>query len=136
MLLCASPGSIAKQFYVAASGTRIRNLGQFLLRFTTRDGHDGSLLFQLASVNQALASVSHLANIGFCVVFNKHEGKEVSYILHKPISFILHNSGEKEGCTYLTLGQRQKLRRVLARLSRGRAKQGFARKTPKSQETE
>ena len=28
-LLSASPGSITKQFYVAASGTRLGNLGQF-----------------------------------------------------------------------------------------------------------
>ena len=83
ILLCASPGSIAGFFYVAASGTRIANLGQFLLRFTTRDGHDGSMLFQVASVNKALASVSHLTDIGFCVVFNKHEGRDVSYLMHK-----------------------------------------------------
>ena len=30
-LLCASPGSIARLFYVAASGTKIFNLGQVLL---------------------------------------------------------------------------------------------------------
>ena len=72
-----------KLFYVAASGTRIPNLGQFLLRFVTRDGHEGGLLFQVAAVNQALASVSHLTDIGFCVVFNKHDGRDVSYLLHK-----------------------------------------------------
>ena len=83
VLLCASPGSIAKQFYVAASGTRLGNLGQFLLRFTTRDGFEGALMFQVASVNKPLASVSHLTDIGYCVVFNKHEGRDVSYLLHK-----------------------------------------------------
>ena len=72
-----------KLFYVATSGTRIPNLGQFLLRFVTRDGHEGGLLFQVAAVNKALASVSHLTDIGYCVVFNKHEGRDVSYLLHK-----------------------------------------------------
>ena len=82
-LLRASPGSIAKQIYVAASGTRIGNLGQFLLKLTTREGHEEGLIFQVASVNKPLASASHLTDIGYCVVFNKHEGKDVSYLLHK-----------------------------------------------------
>ena len=81
-LLCASPGPLAKQFSVAASGTRLGNLGQFLLKFTTRDGFEGSLMFQVASVNKPLASVSHLADIGYCVEFNRHEGRDGSYLLH------------------------------------------------------
>ena len=82
-LLRASPGSVARQFYVAASGTRLDNLGQFLLKFTTREGFEGGIIFQVASVNKPLASVSHLTDIGYCVVFNKHEGKDVSYLMHK-----------------------------------------------------
>ena len=82
-LLSASPGSIAKQFYVAASGTRLGNLGQFLLKFTTREGSEGGLVFQVASVNKPLASVSHLTDIGYCIVFNRHQGRDVSYLLHK-----------------------------------------------------
>ena len=49
----------------------------------TSNGHEGSLTFQVAAVNKALASVSHLTDIGFCVVFNKHDGRDVSYLLHK-----------------------------------------------------
>ena len=82
-LLRASLGSIAKQFYVAASGTRLGNLGQFLLKFTTREGYEGDLIFQVASVNKPLASVSHLTDLGYCVVFSKHEGNDVSYLLPK-----------------------------------------------------
>ena len=37
----------------------------------------------MASVNKPLASVSHLTDIGYCVVFNKHNSRDVSYLLHK-----------------------------------------------------
>ena len=40
-------------------------------------------MFQVASVNKPLASVSHLTDIGYCVVFNRHEGRDVSYVVHK-----------------------------------------------------
>ena len=40
-------------------------------------------MFQVASVNKPLASVSHLTDIGYCVVFNRHQGRDVSYLLHK-----------------------------------------------------
>ena len=51
-LLKASPGSIAGQFYVAASGTRLANLGQILVKFLTKDGGKAEILFQVADINK------------------------------------------------------------------------------------
>ena len=82
-LLRASPGSIAGQFYVAASGTRLANLGQFLLSFWTKDGVLAEIMFQVADINKPLCSVSHLTDMGYCVVFNRHNNRDVSYIMHK-----------------------------------------------------
>ena len=84
VLIKASQGSIAGLFYVAASGSQIYNDGQFDLTFFTKEGHRGSLLFQCVETNKPLCSVSHLTDEDFCVVFNKHNGKDVSYMMHKP----------------------------------------------------
>ena len=82
-MLGASPGSIAGHIYVAASSTRLANLGQFLLKFWTKDGVKAEIMFQVADINKPLCSVSHLTDMGYCVVFNRHLGKDVSYIMHK-----------------------------------------------------
>ena len=58
-------------------------MGQFVLKFMCRDGTQAQLLFQVADINKPLASVSHLTDIGYCVVFNKIGGRDVSYLLHK-----------------------------------------------------
>ena len=83
-LIRASVGSVRGLYYIAASGTRILNNGELTLNFFTRDGHKSSLIFQCAEINKPLCSVSHLTDNEFCVVFNRHEGRDVSYILHKP----------------------------------------------------
>ena len=82
-LLGVSPGSLAKQFYIAASGTKLMNLGQFMMSFYTKDGVKAEVLFQIADINKPLCSVSHLTDLGYCVVFNRHNNKDVSYIMHK-----------------------------------------------------
>ena len=82
-LMRASAGSLAGLFYVAASGQKLNNLGEFLFKFVTPDGSEASIMFQLADINKPLASVAHLTDLGYCVVFNRHNGRDVSYLLHK-----------------------------------------------------
>ena len=85
----ASMGSLRGLFYIAASGTRIANDGEFTFGFFSKEGHKGSLISQCAKVNKPLCSVSHLPDNGFCVVLNRHDGKDVSYIFHKPTKIIM-----------------------------------------------
>ena len=58
--------------------------GEFKLDMFSKEGHGGSLIFQCAEINKPLCSVSHLTDNEYLVVFNIHEGNDVSYILHKP----------------------------------------------------
>ena len=60
------PSAISKagKTFRAANGSRIRNLGQIRVNFTSREGHRCSLPFQVAEVEHALLSVSHLARSG------------------------------------------------------------------------
>ena len=78
-LVRPSPGSMANMFYVAASGTRLANMGQCMLKIICIDGTKAQLQFQVADINKPLASVSHLTDCGYCVVFNKINGRDVSY---------------------------------------------------------
>ena len=68
-LLKASAGSRAGLFYVAASGTKLHNLGEFMLKLITSDGANASIMFQVANTSKPLASVAHLTDLGYCVVF-------------------------------------------------------------------
>ena len=68
---------------MAASGTRLAKLGQVLFKSLTKDGVKAEIMFQVADINKPLCSVSHLTDLGYCVVFNRHNGKDVSYIMHK-----------------------------------------------------
>ena len=52
-------------------------------KFVTPDGSEGSIMLQLADINKPLASVAHLPDLGYCAVFNRHNGRDVSYLLHK-----------------------------------------------------
>ena len=94
-LLKAPAGSRAGLFYVAASGTKLHNLGEFMLKFITSDGTSASIMFQVANINKPLASVAHLTDLGYCVVFNRHNGKDVSYLLHKETNQFLKMKREK-----------------------------------------
>ena len=91
----ASAGSRAGLFYVAASGTKLHNLGEFMLKLITSDGTSASIMFQVANINKPLASVAHLTDLGYCVVFNRHNGKDVSYLLHKETNQFLKMKREK-----------------------------------------
>ena len=88
-------GSLHGLFYIAASGAIIANDGEFTFGFFSNEGHMGSLSFQCAKVNILLCGVSHLIDNDFRVVFNRHEGKDVSYILHKPTKRIIKLRGER-----------------------------------------
>ena len=81
--------------YVAASGQRIPNEGEFKLKWFSKEGVQACLNFQLAAINKPLLSVSHATDNDYCVVFNKHEGIDVSYILHKPTDVIMRLRRER-----------------------------------------
>ena len=84
-----SAGSKNGLHYVAASGTRLANLGEFLLSFVCKDGTRSGIKFQVADINKPLASVSHLTGEGYRVVFDKHNGKDIPFIQRKATGQII-----------------------------------------------
>ena len=79
LIVVASAGSRRGLHYVAASGTRIPNLGQQAVRFLTESGTWTNWTFQVAAINKPLVSVSKLVDDGWKVVFDE----EQSFIKHK-----------------------------------------------------
>ena len=79
LVVVASAGSRRGLHYVAASGTRIPNLGQQAVRFLTESGTWTTWTFQVAAINKPLVSVSKLVDDGWKVVFDE----EASFIKHK-----------------------------------------------------
>ena len=65
------------------------------LKFWTKEGVMACLMFQVADINKPLGSVSHMTDNDYCVVFNKHEGVDVSYVLHKPTDTIMRLRRER-----------------------------------------
>jgi hypothetical protein len=63
-----SPMSKAGGKNRAANGTRIRNLGQQKVAFTTAEGHKCTMPFQVAEVERPLISVAQLTSAGNRVV--------------------------------------------------------------------
>ena len=59
-MIRASPSSKRGVHYVAANGGRIPNEGEFDFEFSTQEGHEESMIFQIAEVNKALGAVSYL----------------------------------------------------------------------------
>jgi hypothetical protein len=80
-----SKGSIAGVHYVAANSGRMPNEGEYDFKFTTAEGEEEEMTFQIAEVNKALGSVSYLVDRGYKVVFDQDAktGKDVSYMMHK-----------------------------------------------------
>ncbi len=64
--------------YLAANGTRIRNLGQQKVAFTTAEGHKRLMPFQVAEVERPLISVAQLTSAGNRVVLNDTGGQIVN----------------------------------------------------------
>ena len=64
--------------YRAANGTRIPNLGQQRVRFTTDEGHSCGMGFQIADVERPLVAVSQLASAGNRVLLGAQRGEVVN----------------------------------------------------------
>ena len=79
ILVVASLGQLKGLHYVSASGTRMPNKGQQVIKFLTHGGTWASWTFQLAAINKPLVSVSKLIDDGWRVVFDD----EASYLIHK-----------------------------------------------------
>ena len=67
--------SRAGRTFRAANGSHIRNLGQLRVNFTSMEGHKCSLPFQVAEVEHALLSVSHLTSAGNVVELRAEGGR-------------------------------------------------------------
>jgi len=70
-----SPGSLASQHFMAASGHVIENEGQANLKLNTEDDKTISSCFQMAKVSRPLYSVPQMTDEGCTVVFSKGVGK-------------------------------------------------------------
>ena len=80
-----SKASEADVHYVSATANRIRKEGEADLHFDTEDGQKLNWTFQIAKVNEVLASVSYLVDHTHCVVFDQDldTGEDVSFITNK-----------------------------------------------------
>ena len=80
-----SKGSRRGVHYVAANDGRILNEGEYDLKFSTVEGQEQCLTFQIAEVNKALCAISNLVDNGFRVVFDKNmkTNQDISHMLHK-----------------------------------------------------
>ena len=80
-----SPSSIKGVNYIAANNGRIPNEGEFDFSFVTQEGHNETMVFQVAEVNNALGAVSYLVDNGYQVIFDKDlaTGRDLSYMRHK-----------------------------------------------------
>ena len=70
IVMVASAGSLRGLHYVAASGTRIPNMGLQVVTFLTESGTWATWTFQVAAVNKPLVSVSKLVDDVYRVVFD------------------------------------------------------------------
>ncbi len=70
-----SPGSLANQHFMAASGHVIENEGQANLKLSTEEDKTISSCFQMAKVSRPLYSVPQMTDEGCTVVFSKGVGK-------------------------------------------------------------
>ena len=66
--------SRAGRCYRAANGTRIKNLGEVAVNFTSPEGHRCLLPFQVAQVEKPLVAVSQLAAAGNVVELGSDGG--------------------------------------------------------------
>jgi hypothetical protein len=92
-----SPMSKAGGKYRAANGTRIRNLGQQQVAFTSAEGHKCAMPFQVAEVERPLISVAQLTSAGNSVVLSDTGGQIVNAATGKTIELV------RRGGVYLLL---------------------------------
>ena len=77
--------------YAAADGTELPNEGEQSVKFATREGHQCSILFQVADITQPLLSVAKLAAKGHAVSFQGDTGTIVEKTTGRSIKF--HRQG-------------------------------------------
>jgi hypothetical protein len=92
-----SPMSRAGARYRAANGSRIRNVGQQKVAFSTTEGHHCSMPFQVAEVERPLISVTQLTAAGHRVVLGPAGGQIVHVASGRTIDLV------KRGGVYLLL---------------------------------
>ena len=85
-----SEGSKNGVHYVAANNGRIPNEGEYDFNFSTIEGTEQCLTFQIAEVNKALCAISNLVDHGFKVVFDKNAktDQDTSHMLNKETGVI------------------------------------------------
>ena len=81
----SSKASRAGVHYVSATSNRIKNEGETDLHFDIEDGKKLNWTFQIAEVNNVLASVSYLVDHNHRVVFDQGDdtGEDISFITNK-----------------------------------------------------
>ena len=92
-----SPMSRAGGKYRAANGARIRNLGQQKVAFSSAEGHQCAMPFQVAEVERPLISVAQLTFAGHRVVLNATGGQIINVKSGKTIELV------RRGGVYLLL---------------------------------
>ena len=92
-----SPMSKAGGKYRAANGTRIRNLGQQQVAFTSAEGHKCAMPFQVAGVERPLISVAQLTSAGNSFVLSDTGGQIVHAATGRTIELV------RRGGVYLLL---------------------------------
>ena len=90
-----SPWSRTGRGYRAANGTRIKNLGQVQVPFSTAEGHKCGIPFQVAEVEQPLLSVAHLTAAGNRVELGHTDGRVVNLSTGRTIAL------ERRGGVYI-----------------------------------
>ena len=93
--VCPSPWSRTGRGYRAANGTRIANLGQVQVPFSTAEGHRCAIPFQVAPVEQPLLSVAHLTEAGNRVTLGDKDGQIVNITTGRTIGL------ERRGRVYI-----------------------------------
>ncbi len=93
--MTSSPWSRAGRGYRAANGTGIKNLGQVQVKFSTGEGHQGQIPFQVAEVEQPLLSVAHLTAAGNKVELGASGGRITNLSTGRTMAL------EKRGGLYL-----------------------------------
>ena len=83
-----SPMSRDGRGYRAANGTRIKNLGQMDVPFSSVDGHRCGMPFQIAEVERPLIAASQLAAAGNRVEFEKDGSRIVNKVTGKVIQLV------------------------------------------------
>ena len=87
-----SEGSRRGQHFIAANGSRMPNVGQQHLRFSTEDGAAVRLTYQVADVKRPLCSISQLCDQGNRVMFTRRGGG-VIYNPHTKASTTFRRDG-------------------------------------------